>query len=86
MYENQILNLVDSSEGVKTTEHTWSYKTNKCGCLHLQDSQFFKKGVDEVLTQQCPCLRAFDSWSVCGCLADSTGRTQEFTQVRPPGG
>jgi hypothetical protein len=25
-----------------------------------------KKRSDEVLTRQCPCLRAFDSWSVCG--------------------
>jgi hypothetical protein len=40
--------------------------------------------VDEVLTRQCPCLRAFDSWSICGCLADSTASdrnrdTHEFT-------
>jgi hypothetical protein len=27
---------------------------------------------DEVLTRQCPYFGAFDSWSVCGCLADST--------------
>jgi hypothetical protein len=43
MYENQILNLVDSSEGVKTTEHSWSYQTKKCRCLNLQDSQIFEK-------------------------------------------
>jgi hypothetical protein len=38
-----------------------------------------------------PIFRAFDSWSVCGRLADSTASdrnsgTHEFTQVRPPGG
>jgi hypothetical protein len=42
--------------------------------------------INEILTWQCPCLRAFDSWSVCGCLTDSTASdrnrgTHEFTQV-----
>jgi hypothetical protein len=49
------------------------------------------KLADEVLTWQCPCLRAFDQWSVCGRLADSTASDRnrgahEFTQVRPPRG
>jgi hypothetical protein len=38
-----------------------------------------------------PMFSAFDSWSVCGRLADSTASdknrgTHEFTQVRPPEG
>jgi hypothetical protein len=46
---------------------------------------------DEVYPQQCPCLRAFDLWSVCGIrrtrrLQTETEGAHEFTQVRPPGG
>jgi hypothetical protein len=44
---------------------------------------------DEVLPRQCPCLRDFDLWSVCGHwrirrLQTETWHTREFTQVRPP--
>jgi hypothetical protein len=40
---------------------------------------------DEVLTRQCPCLRAFDSRSVCGRLADSTAsdRNRTHTGIYP---
>jgi hypothetical protein len=41
----------------------------------LQAEQIWQKNsrtTDEVLPRQCPCLRAFDLWSVCGRLADST--------------
>jgi hypothetical protein len=46
---------------------------------------------DEVLTRQCPCLRAFDSWSICGRwriwrLRTERECTREFTQIRPPEG
>jgi hypothetical protein len=38
-----------------------------------------------------PMFRAFDSWSICGRLANSTASdknrgTHKFTQVWPPGG
>jgi hypothetical protein len=41
--------------------------------------------VDEVLTRQCPCLRAFDLGSVCGRLADSTvsDRNRGCTHIYP---
>jgi hypothetical protein len=47
--------------------------------------------IDEVYLQQCPCLRAFDSWSVCGIRrtrrrTNKNEGTQEFTQVQPPEG
>jgi hypothetical protein len=42
---------------------------------------------NEVLPRQCPCLKAFNLWSVCGIRrtrqrSDDTGR-HRFTQVRP---
>jgi hypothetical protein len=37
--------------------------------------------IDEVLTRQCPCLRDFDSWSVCGRLADSTASDRNMTHT-----
>jgi hypothetical protein len=53
------------------------------------DYKMTDKRPDEVLTRQCPCLGAFDSWREHGRLADSTASdrnmgTHEFTQVRPP--
>jgi hypothetical protein len=43
--------------------------------------------IDEVQPRECPCLRAFDSWSVCGIRrtrrrSDDIGK-HRFTQVRP---
>jgi hypothetical protein len=40
---------------------------------------------DEVLTRQCPCFEAFDSWRACGCLADSTAsdRNRGCTRIYP---
>jgi hypothetical protein len=41
--------------------------------------------IDEVLTRQCPCFGAFDLWSICGRLADSTAsdRNRGCTQIYP---
>jgi hypothetical protein len=59
--------------------------------LAKQNWNGWKKCADEVLTRQCPCLRAFDLWSALGIrrtrrLQTKTGGAHEFTQVRPPGG
>jgi hypothetical protein len=41
--------------------------------------------IDEVLTRQCPCLRAFDLGSMLGRLADSTAsdRNRGCTRIYP---
>jgi hypothetical protein len=50
--------------------------------LFMQSEYYtFTLPSDEVLTRQCPCLRAFDSWSVCGCLEDSTASDKNRTQT-----
>jgi hypothetical protein len=54
----------------------------------VQQNNFSLKHGDEVLTRQCPCLRAFDSWRERGRLADSTaldrnrGIARAVTMVR----
>jgi hypothetical protein len=47
------------------------------------------KDFDEVLPRQCPCLWAFETWSICGIRrtrrrSDESRGTRGFTQVWPP--
>jgi hypothetical protein len=75
-------------------------KTGKCPRSHLHRSpspsppspstsppspSTLLSPIDEVLTRQCPCLRAFDLGSVLGRLADSTAsdRNRGCTRIYP---
>jgi hypothetical protein len=81
----KVLRTYDRASGLR-----WRHRS----CFRKRECELdgvFQNVNDKVLTRQCPCLRAFDSWSVCGILEDSTASdrnrgTHEFTQVRPPEG